>query len=233
MLPEARAGWEPLWADDGPISDYWRTPEPAVLAWARVLQATGRKRVLDLGCGVGRHTVALARLGLNVVGSDVSSSGLAACSAWLAGEGLAGDLVLHGMEALPFSDGVFDGLVAYNVIYHTTLPGMQRILAEIHRVLCPGGRVYATVIARQDDKVARCRADLEAGVCRELEPFTFIYQDGAPDDKYLPHHYSDVEELGVLWRDFEVDVRLERREYDEDGLTHVGVHYHVQGARRR
>jgi tellurite methyltransferase len=110
------------------------------------------------------------------------------------------------MGALSFSDCTFDGLVAYNVVYHATLAGMQDVLGEVRRVLRPGGRLYVTVIARDDSKVAACQADVRVGKCREIEPFTFVYPrfDDAPDDKYLPHHYCDEAELHALLADFAI-----------------------------
>lgn len=134
---------------------------------------------------------------------------------------------------LPFPDRIFDGLIAYNVIYHTTLPGMRRILAEMHRVLSPEGQLYATIISRDDSKVAGYQADIETGKCQEIEPFTFIYPRDAPDDKYLPHHYCDEAELRTLLTGFVIDdLCLTRVEYtDRDGVVQTGVHYHVQARR--
>jgi tellurite methyltransferase len=81
-------GWESIWADLDVLPGYWRTPERAVVTWAEHLWEAGGRRVLDLGCGIGRHAVALARLSFAVTATDVSPSGLMACAAWLAREGL-------------------------------------------------------------------------------------------------------------------------------------------------
>jgi SAM-dependent methyltransferase len=228
-------GWEPIWTNLDVFPEYWRTPETSVLAWAASLQKAGGRQALDLGCGIGRHTVALAHLGFAVTATDISLSGVKTCAAWLAREGLSATLACHEMGTLPFPNCAFDGLVAYNVVYHATLAGMRRILAEVRRVLRPGGRFYTTIIAREDSKVAICRADVQAGKCHETEPFTFVYPcfDDAPDDKYLPHHYCDEAELLILFADFAVDaLRLDRREYvDDGGELQVGVHYHVQARR--
>lgn len=234
-------GWESIWADLDELPTFWRTPEPDVLAWAEALWEAGGRRVLDLGCGVGRHTVALARLGFTVTATDVSPSGLATCAAHLAREGLAATLVCHEMETLPFPDRAFDGLIAFNVIHHTSVAGMRRILAGMRRVLRrpepaeghPGGRVYFTAVAREESNIARYRADVETGKCQEIEPFTFIYLRDAFGDKYLPHHYCDEPELRTLLAGFVVDnIRLVRDEYTcEDGVTYVSMHYHVQARR--
>jgi tellurite methyltransferase len=228
-------GWEPIWADLDALPEYWRTPEPSVLVWAESLQKASGRQALDLGCGIGRHTAALAHLGFAVTATDVSLSGLKTCAAWLAREDLGAGLACHEMGALSFSDCTFDGLVAYNVVYHATLAGMQDVLGEVRRVLRPGGRLYVTVIARDDSKVAACQADVRVGKCREIEPFTFVYTrfDDAPDDKYLPHHYCDEAELHALLADFAIDdLRLDRREYVDGGGLQIGVHYHVQARRR-
>jgi len=228
-------GWEPIWAGLDALPEYWRIPERAVVAWAEQLWDAGGRRVLDLGCGVGRHTMALARMGYAVTATDVSPSGLAACVAGLTCAGLGAAPVRHEMESLPFTDSVFDGLVAYNVIYHATVAGMQRILAEMRRVLSPGGWLYATIIARDDSRIAGYRADVAVGKCQEIEPFTFAYLRDAPGDKHLPHHYCDEAELRAFLADLVVDdLRLVRVEYaDDGGVIQVGVHYHVQARRPR
>ncbi len=189
--------------------------------------------MLDLGCGVGRHTVALARAGFAVTASDVSPSGLATCAAWLARERLSATTVCHEMATLPFPDGLFDGLLSYNVIYHATVAGMRRTLAEIRRVLRADGRLYVTIIARDDSRVGDYRADMATGKCLEIEPFTFIYPRDAPGDKYLPHHYSDEAELDAFLAGFAVDdLCLVHVEYaGEDGLVQTGAHYHIQARR--
>jgi tellurite methyltransferase len=217
---QSTQGWDPLWT--GLDTEYWRTPELSVLDWAERLWEAG-----------GRHAMGLARKGFAVAATDVSSSGLATCAAWLAHEGLSATLACHDMETLPFPDNLFDGLVSYNVIYHTTVAGMRRALTEIHRVLNPGGWFYATIVARDDSKIAGYRVGIKAGKCVEIEPFTFVYPRDAPDDKYLPHHYCDEAELRSLLTDFSVDyLHLVRKEYtDRDGVIRFSIHYHVQARR--
>jgi len=224
-------GWESIWADLDALPDYWRTPDGAVLAWAERLREAGGRQVLDLGCGIGRHTLLLARLGFAVAATDVAPSGLVTCAAWLAREGLSATLVRHDMETLPFADTAFDGVISYHVIYHTTAGGMRRILEAMRCLLHPSGWLYFTANARDERKMASYRADVEAGQCQEIEPFTFIYLHDAPDDKHLPHHYCDEAELRDLLTGFAVDdLRLAYKEYtDEDGgAVRRGTHYHVQ-----
>ena len=145
------------------------------------------------------------------------------------------------MKTLSFSDCAFDGLIAFNVIHHTSMAGMRRPLSGMRRVLRrpepaegrPGGRLYFTAVASEEGNSASYRTDVEAGKCREIEPFTFVYLRDAPGGKYLHHHYCDEAELRALLAGFAVDdLRLVREEYaGEDGVIHVGAHYHVQARR--
>jgi len=233
ILSPRTQGWEPIWAGLDGLPAYWRAPEQAVVAWAEQLWEVGGRRALDLGCGIGRHTVALAHMGFGVTATDVSPSGLVTCAAWLARERLSAPLVRHRMETLPFPDYTFDGLVAFNVIYHAVVGRMRCVLAEFRRVLRPDGRLYVTANARVEIKIACYRADMEMGKCQEIEPFTFVYLRDAPGDKYLPHHYCDEAELRALLAGFVVDdLRLVREEYtDDDGAVQTGAHYHVQARR--
>jgi len=169
-------------------------------------------------------------MGFAVTATDVAPSGLATCAAWLAREGLSATLVRHGMETLPFPNCAFDGLVAFNVIYHAVVARMRRVLAEFYRVLRPDGWLYVTANARDESKITRCRADAEMDKCQEIEPFTFVYLRDALGDKYLPHHYCDEAELRAFLADFVVDdLCLVHEEYtDDDGAVQTGAHYHVQ-----
>lgn len=225
-------GWEPIWADESRVAKYWLTPDPEVMAWAEALWAAGGRRVLDLGCGLGRHVVALARRGFRVTGCDISPTALARCRAWLAHEGLTAILSQHPMTELPYPDCSFDGVLAIYVIYHATRADVQRALAEVHRVLVPGGRFYVTFIAR--DQLRDDQLFPEVAARRvEIEPFTFVDPADTECDKQLPHHYSDEAEVRDLLVGFVIDdLRLNRwEETDAQGRRKLHSHYHVQAKR--
>jgi len=105
-------GWESIWADLDALPGYWRTPERAVVTWAEHLWEAGGRRVLDLGCGIGRHAVALARLGFAVTATDVSPSGLMACAAWLA------DFVVDDLRLVRVEYAGEGGVVQVSAHYH-------------------------------------------------------------------------------------------------------------------
>jgi SAM-dependent methyltransferase len=76
-------------------------------------------RVLDFGCGIGRHVKFALDLGLDATGIDLSDKAIATGRAWLASEGVAdADLRLVGGNGqhLPFADGTFDVVVSHGVL---------------------------------------------------------------------------------------------------------------------
>lgn len=86
-----------------------------------------RGRVLDIGCGIGD----MLRHRRNTVGVDVNPKAVAFCRA----QGLSVELMQP--DCLPFGGGEFDGAVLDNVLEHLEAP--EPLLAEVHRVLKPGG----------------------------------------------------------------------------------------------
>jgi SAM-dependent methyltransferase len=94
------------------------------------------QRVVDLGCGPGFYTRALREHGADVVPVDNDLDELA-----LAGEPPEGALVADA-TALPFEDGSMDGVLCSNMLEHT--PDAKAVVAEIARVLRPGGWGYVS-----------------------------------------------------------------------------------------
>jgi tellurite methyltransferase len=219
-------GWESLWRRDE-VAAAWVEPDPRVVALAR---ETGAARAWDLGCGVGRHAVALAAAGLEVVGSDVSPTGLVRCRAALRGRGLEGGLVVAGMGAAPFADASFDLVVAYHVLYHGTGDAVAAALGEIRRTLRPGGQAILTLISANDSKCARFQRMVEAGQAEQIEPHTYRRPDRTESDDYLPHHFTTEAELHNRYlADFEL-LELEERRYeaiDAEEPRRQRAHWHM------
>src|SRR5256712_11919916 len=96
--------WDARWqSDEGRAA--WLTPDPDVDVWARRIRARGGTTALDLGCGVGRHTVLLAQLDYRTAGLDASETGLDHTPRALAGPRLAPGLPPRPHAAISFSAG--------------------------------------------------------------------------------------------------------------------------------
>jgi SAM-dependent methyltransferase len=95
------------------------------------------KRVLDVGCGNGYLLSRYRKAGARTVGLDLTARAVSLSARRFELEGLRGDFVEANAEDLPFSEGVFDLVLSMGVLHHT--PRTGRAVAEIHRVLKPGG----------------------------------------------------------------------------------------------
>jgi ubiquinone/menaquinone biosynthesis C-methylase UbiE len=130
----------------------------------RIVAATGeagRGRLLDLACGPGIVTAALAEGAADVVAFDATPEMLNKARERCGKAGLSNVTFEQGdAAALPFVDGSFDGVVTRLAIHHFAEPG--RVIGEMYRVLKPGGRmVVADVIVSEDTEEAALQNAIE------------------------------------------------------------------------
>lgn len=117
-------------AYDEETVDFWEHfPRTFIDAFA---DACGPK-VLDIGCGPGRDGILLQKAGKDVLGVDGSEAMVALSRE----RGL--EAVLADIADLPFPDAWFDGVWSYTTLLHVSKSEVDTALAEIKRVLKPGG----------------------------------------------------------------------------------------------
>jgi SAM-dependent methyltransferase len=117
------------------------------------------ERLLDMGCGGGRHAFEAARRGARVVALDTDRAELDGVTAIFAAMAEAGEIpdggsgmaVVGDATSLPFPDGTFDKVIAAEVLEH--LPADQTAMNEIARILRPGGMAAVTVPAWLPERI--------------------------------------------------------------------------------
>jgi len=175
--------------------DKWLNPcmESAFLAerW----QSEGLTKFLDLGCGLGRHSVYMAQKGFEVTAVDLSDLGLSHLNEWAAKENLNIKTTPCNMLNLPFEDSSFDCIMAYNVIYHTDTPGFIKALHEIERVLRPGGELFITLISKSTP------AFQTSPECRRIDENTVLL-DEDETERDVPHFYIDIKNIKEQFADW-------------------------------
>jgi ubiquinone/menaquinone biosynthesis C-methylase UbiE len=100
----------------------------------------GSGTLLEVGCGMGIDSIQLARCGFQVTAIDLTENAIALARQLAAMRGAKIDFIAGNAEALDFGDETFDAVYSFGVLHHT--PDIQRAIAEVYRVLRPGGIAY-------------------------------------------------------------------------------------------
>lgn len=109
----------------------------------KLLELTASSRVLEIGCGSGRYALRLAeKIGCRITGLDLNSHGIRNANQLASQAGLTCIAKFEECDVsdtLPFEDGRFDAVFSNDVLCH--IPGRAAVVAQLHRVLKPGGRL--------------------------------------------------------------------------------------------
>lgn len=104
------------------------------------------KKLLEIGCGIGVDSIQLANRGYQVTAVDLTENALAVARQFAERRGVSIDFRLGNAEGLGFPDASFDAVYSFGVLHHT--PDIARSVAEVHRVLRPGGTAYVMLYHR-------------------------------------------------------------------------------------
>ena len=137
-VQEGYAAWSSRYDDDGnPLT---ALEGPAVQEWFGPLKG---RRAIDIGCGTGRHTLALVEAEAHVTALDLTPEMMALAREKLRGRPI--DWVRHALpDPLPFPDSTFDLAVLGLVLEH--VERLTEALTEVARVMKPGGRCIASAL---------------------------------------------------------------------------------------
>jgi len=103
--------------------------------------------VLDVGCGLATDLSKFARGGAKVTGVDLAPRAVELAQQNFAQRGLEGNFAVMDGEYLDFPDDSFDFVYCHTVLHFT--PNPEAMIAEIHRVLKPGGHALLMTINRR------------------------------------------------------------------------------------
>ena len=187
--------WEDIYRRDGHI--FVNIPS-IVPEFAKLLEQNGLTggRLLDVGCGNGRHLVYFSQRSYQVVGFDSSPSAIRLSQEWLARENLSGDVFqADSRHDFPFPEDSFEVLISTQAIHHALLDTVLFSIDEIKRTVCFGGFILITVPIFKE--TSESEEDWE-----EIEHHTFVPLSGT--EKGLPHHLFTSEEFGACFPDFNI-----------------------------
>jgi len=181
--------WELIWNDiyvkQGEVQ---RDVLPTVEMIADLFQKENIKTVLDLGCGMGRHSIYLAKRGFAVTATDISPRGIEMTAQKAQLEGLTITTVCHDFRKIPFENDTFDAVLSVWTSGHGLKADMVESADEMLRVTKKGGMVFVDYVSKKDSNYGRGTP---------IEKDTFI--NNTPGEEDIPHHYTDAEELSEIY----------------------------------
>lgn len=194
----------------------WIEPSEDIYYYLHRWKEKGFHRFLDMGCGLGRHSILFAENGFEVDAFDLSQEGINTLNAKADDLGLAIRSILADVNHLPYADDSFDCLLAYHVISHTDTQGIKKIVSEIHRVLRTGGEFYVTLCSKSSPSFLTMNYPKidENTIVKTKEP-----------EAGVPHLYSDLDDVKRIFCDFKIiKVRHIEDIYGDSSSWHYFIH---------
>lgn len=215
--------WDPVWEEIFRNREQWGRypPEELVRFMARHFYLAADRstvRVLEVGCGPGAGPGWFAaREGFRYAGIDGSPTAIEKAMRRFDAEGLTGEFVVGNADNLPWPDEWFDCVIDVACLQHNDEAAARVIVAEIYRVLKPGGRHFSLTTR------PGCWGDgtgirVDSSSYRDLREGPFAGMGVV--------RFSSAEQLRALYADF-ADFELEHSIRSLDGERHLVANWIV------
>lgn len=216
MVKSKAWNWEMVNEDS---KGFWKEPSIESYYLVSRWKSQNKSSFLDLGCGLGRHTVLFASNGFKTYAFDLSKSAIEKTREWCNNLNLNVDYKVGDMLELPYEDNFFDCILCRTVISHTDTKGVFKIAAEIKRVLKENGECYLTLNSK------------EALGYKQKSPVidenTKIKIENGPENG-VPHFYADYGLLKQIFQDFKIVlVNHIEDDFERDSNYFSSWHYHI------
>lgn len=174
----------------------WMTPSEDSVYLAVKWADEGARSILDLGCGLGRHSIFFTENGFKVTAVDLSEDAIRLTKERMKEKQV--DFLCHvaDMVALPFANDAFDRVFSYHVISHQDTAGVQKVIDEITRVLKPGGKVFLTLCSKEHYAFSDSSFP-------HIDANTVLKTEGAEVE--VPHFFADKHTLNSLFHNYKFE----------------------------
>lgn len=176
--------------------DFWLRPSMQSAYLGQRWLSYGKTTVLDMGAGLGRHSVYFAKqYGLRVTAIDVSDYAINYIKQAAIEENVMVDAVKGDMFETPFTSSSFDCVFAYDITSNLTTGEFEKLLGEINRLVKPGGEIYITMLS--ESSASYKNAKLED----KLDENTIKVVDENGNEKH--EFYVDIDDVVKYFNKYE------------------------------
>jgi len=210
-----KTNWDKQWAS-GSARSYWNTPDKHVAKFSDDYSIGKGDVALDLGCGIGRHSIYLSKRGARVTAIDESAIAVSRLAESAAALRL--EIDMETCDYLSFRPREkFDYVIAFNVIYHGDAAHFSKSIAKCYELLKPEGALFFTCPSRSDGKY---------GSGNEVAENTYESLNSLHSGDM--HYFACESELKELLCQFAA-VKIETDEYywDNNGVAQFASNYIV------
>ncbi len=196
------AQWDKIYKNEGLNYDYYDITKPHenMPEILKFLKKRKVNKILDLGCGAGRHLKYLSKNGFEVYGIDSSREGIKLAKVVLDESFPKNKLKIGNVfKKLPYKKGFFDAVVSVQVLQHGTASDIKSAISEIERVLKPRGIVFITLRGRYfKGKLCHCIIK----TANKIAPRTYVPTMGS--EKGLVHFIYNKKIIWEHYRNFRI-----------------------------
>lgn len=195
MIESKPWNWNNL--DDMSKRNIWL--EPSIESYYLINRWKSQKKetFLDIGCGLGRHTIQFAKAGFKTYAIDLSEVALENARDWANREKLNINFDKSDMLNLPYENNTFDCILCRNVISHTDTQGIKIIIKKIYDLLKEQGECFLTLGSKNASTYKEPKNII-------VDENTKLRMDEGPE-KGVPHFYADMNIIPNLFSKFNIE----------------------------
>jgi 2-polyprenyl-3-methyl-5-hydroxy-6-metoxy-1,4-benzoquinol methylase len=183
------------WGWNKSKTEYWKKPAEEFIPIAKRWKEKGFKEILDLGCGIGRHSIYLAQENINVTAVDLGIEGIETLRSKAQEFNLPINIEIKDMLKLDYPKESFDAVLAFHTIQHTDYKGLKKVIGDIYKILKRGGEAFVTFASKENDSWTKYEKD-------RIDDYTLIKTEGP--EVNVPHTYVEYEDLLELTKQFKI-----------------------------
>ena len=187
--------WEKYYSALEQLPRRLRQPVQFIVEALPTFKLCKTESILDLGCGVGRNSIYLAKENFEVIGVDISLTALKIANKWSKKEKLKNIAFVQAtMTNLPLCDSSLDAVISVSVIHHAVKKDIVKTIDEVYRLLRKNGFFLANLTSMKDPR---------HGTGQKIENSTFLITEVFEEKRFEEiHHFFTRQEVSKMFKHF-------------------------------